>query len=129
MSVAQIAINAGITARQMANAIHARPVNAIAHLRLCAALGFDPLPQIPHPLVPPSDFDFVLLSLALRLKRRLLDQTQRECATAIGTSAKTVVDMERGRAHGIGVVLRTCDLSACIRSSISVLWCRVGMFP
>jgi DNA-binding XRE family transcriptional regulator len=108
ITLAQIATTAGITSRQMANALHARPVNAVAHLRLCAALGFDPLPEIPHPMVSPADFDFVVLSLALRLRRRLNNQTQRECAKAVGTSAKTIVDMERARAHSIGVLLRTC---------------------
>ena len=56
--VAQIAIRAGVSPRQMMNAQSGRPVATIAYLRICAAIGFDPLPAIPHPIPKPSDFDF-----------------------------------------------------------------------
>jgi hypothetical protein len=105
---AQITANAGVTPRQAANAISGRPVSAIAHLRLCASLGLDPLPQIAHPPVPPADFDAVVFALAFRLRRALLGHSERQAAAAMKVSPSTICRIENAHEMTITVVLKAC---------------------
>jgi len=104
-----IAKKAGVTVRQAANAICGRPVETISYLRICTALEFDPLPEIPHPLLgEPSDFIFGLFGSAFAIRRRLQNLTHRNAGQAIASAAATVVRIERGDVMSIGVVLRAC---------------------
>jgi hypothetical protein len=105
---AQITAAAGITPRQAANAITGRPISAIAHLRLCASLALDPLPEIAHPFVPPADFDAVVFALAFRLRRVLLGHIEREAAAAMKVSPSTVCRIENAHEMTITVVLKAC---------------------
>ena len=103
------ATQAGITTRQLANAICGRPVAANAYLRLSIALGFDPCPDLPHALpAAPCDFDFPFFAMAFRIARGLKDHNDRQAAEAIEVSASTVCRIEAGQAVLIGVLIRAC---------------------
>ena len=100
---------AGVSVMQLANAIMARPITAVAYLRLCVAYGFDPLPEIPHaPVGTPTDFDHCLLAIGFRLIRATNGHTVRDVGKLIGVSPVTVFRVEQGHAMSIGVVLRAC---------------------
>jgi hypothetical protein len=93
----------------MANAIAARPVGAVAFLRICAAIRFDPTPELLHPIPEPSDFDFGVFSLAFRLRRYLMGHNEKQAAKALGVFPGTIRHLERGDVALIGVVLRGCQ--------------------
>jgi hypothetical protein len=105
---ARIAALSGVSPRQAANAIMGRPVATVAHLRLCAALGLDPLPQFPHAQVAPADFDFVVFALAMRMARALKKHTEREAAAVMKVSPSTVCRIENAHEMTITVVLKAC---------------------
>ena len=109
--IAGIAVKAGVTARQMMNAQSARPVTTVAYLRICAAIRFDPAPDIPkYAAFPdtPSDFDFAFFSMAFWMKRGMNLHTDRQAAKLVGVSPSTICRIERGDAMFIGVVIRAC---------------------
>jgi DNA-binding XRE family transcriptional regulator len=105
---AKIAALAGVSPRQAANAIAGRPVSTVAHLRLCVALGLDPLPQFPHAQVAPANFDFVVFALAMRMARALKKHTEREAAAAMKVSPSTVCRIENAHEMTITVILKVC---------------------
>lgn len=99
---------AGITTRQLANAICGRPLCAVAYLRLCSALQFDPCPELLHPPIVPADFDFAYFAMGFRISRGLRGHTHKQAADAIGVSPSTVCRIEAGKVMFIGVVTRAC---------------------
>lgn len=104
-----IAAKAGVTARQVANLIVGRPVKTDAFLRLCVALGHDPMPHLPHSeLCRPAAFDFGLLAMGCVIRRGLNKHTVRDAADAIGISHVTVSRIENGHGMSISVVLAVC---------------------
>ena len=108
------ATKAGITTRQLANAICGRPVTANAYLRLAVALGFDPCPDLPHePLAGPCDFDYPFFAMAFRIARGLKGHNDRQAAEAIEVSASTVCRIEAAQAVLIGVLIRACRYIGC----------------
>jgi len=112
--VAKLARQAGISARQAANAMQGRPVAVSAFLRLCLAVGFDPLPSVPKPddfgVITGNygDFDFVRFALAFRIKRGLYGHTERQAGAAMERSAATISRIENAHELSIGVILRAC---------------------
>lgn len=105
----ELPVKAGVSARQVANAINGRPVATIAYLRLCMAIGLDPMPgRLLLARQRPCNFDFGMFSLGFRLRRRVNRHSEREAANLIGVSASTVCRIEAGTKMQIGVVLRTC---------------------
>jgi hypothetical protein len=105
---AQFAIRAEVGHRQMANAMQGRPVATVPYLRLAAASGFDPLPELDHPAVVPSDFDAAFFAVAMNMRRQLNHHTDRQAADAMGLSAATVCRIERGDSVNIGVIIKAC---------------------
>ena len=105
----RIAVKAGVTDRQMMNAQSGRPVATIAYLRICAAIGYNPLPSIPYDTPQPSDFDFAFFSMAFRMKRALSGHSDRNAAEVVNISPSTICRIERADAMFIGVVLRACE--------------------
>lgn len=107
--IPSIAAKAGVSARQVSNLIVGRPVKTIAFLRLCVALGHDPLPHLPHsPLARPADFDFAMLAMGCVIRRGLNKHTIRDAADAMGISHVTVSRIENAHGMSIAVVLAVC---------------------
>ena len=105
---AEIASEAGISARQIGNVIVGQPVGTVAVLRLCAVTGIDPLPEIEHQSISPGDFQFGFFALGFAIRRRLNNEDVRECARTIGVGPATILRIERGDVMSIGVVLKAC---------------------
>jgi DNA-binding XRE family transcriptional regulator len=100
---------AGVSAREMANAIEARPVNAIAYLRLCVAANYDPLPELPHARPPkPSDFDFSFFAAGFLMRRAINGHTDRQAGKVIDVAPATICRIESANVMSIGVVMRAC---------------------
>ena len=99
---------AGVTARQYANAQLGRPVAVVPFLRICAAVGHDPCPDLPHPMIEPANFDPVLFGMAFKVARGLRGHSDRQAGAAIEASAATVCRIERGDSVFIGVLIRAC---------------------
>ena len=100
---------AGVSVMQLANAIMARPVSTVAYLRLCIAYGFDPLPDLPRPLVVgPADFDPTMLAIGFRIIRHNNAHSVRDAGKHLGVSAFTISRIENAHVMSIGVVLRAC---------------------
>lgn len=101
---------AGVTPRQIANAEMGAPVATIPYLRLCMAIGYDPMPG--YQIVteqPPRDFEFHYFAIAFRITRGLKGHSDRQAAREIGVSASTICRIERGDKMFIGVVMRACS--------------------
>ena len=106
--VPKIAAAAGVSALQVANALKGRPVGASAYLRLCAACGYNPAPDLPFPRQPPSDFLFGFFGMGFFVIRGHKKHTDRQAAKIIEVAPATICRLERGDAVSIGVVLRGC---------------------
>lgn len=104
----QIGIDARVSSRQIANAVQARPVASIEFLRLCAAIGLDPLPDVPHAMVKPAKFDSGFFALALRLRLRLNKHSTRHAAHIVGVRPATISRAAAGDALSIGTLLKLC---------------------
>jgi hypothetical protein len=108
-ATAEFAHKAGITTRHAANALTGRPVATVPYLRICAALGFDPLPELSYRIPEPADFDFAFFAMGFKIARGLKGDKDRTAADAIGgISASTICRIELAHIMGIGVVLRAC---------------------
>jgi len=107
-NLGDVAKRAGVSPRELVNAINARPVNTIAFLRIAAAIGFDPCPELPHDLAVPADFSFDFFGMGLFMRRGLSKHSDREAAKFIGVAPSTICRIERGDTVSIGVVLRAC---------------------
>lgn len=104
----QIAVDAKVSSYQIANAVQARPVASVEYLRLCAVIGLDPLPEIPHEMVKPAKFDAGFFALALRMRRRLNKHSTRHAGHLVGVQAATISRAEAGDELSIGVLLKLC---------------------
>lgn len=104
-----IARQAGVTPRQASMARAGKPINAGAHLALCAAIGIDPVNGAARPEKALSpNVVWWLLSGALYITRHLRKLDQRAAADAIGISPATVCRVEQGQPVSIGVMLKVC---------------------
>jgi hypothetical protein len=107
--IARCAHRAGVTPREFANAQVKRPCPTIPFLRICVAIGHDPLPELPHKMPEkPSDFDFGFFSMAFRMKRAMLGLTEIGAGHALLVLPATIRRIERGDKLQISVVLRAC---------------------
>lgn len=105
----EVARQAGVTSRQASLARAGKPVNAGAHLALCAAVGVDPVDGRSRPAKALSaNVVWWLLSGALYITRHLKKLDQRAAAAAIGISAASVCRVERGHPVSIGIMLKVC---------------------
>lgn len=102
---------AGVSPKDFLNAQTGRPCPTIPFLRICVAIQHDPLPSIPYQMPEkPSDFDFLLLSIALRMHRGLTGQSRAQIAKALDVSPVTVRRIEEGKSSLVGVILRACTM-------------------
>jgi hypothetical protein len=101
--------HAGVAFSAACNAYCARPVDTVHYLRLCIAVGFNPMPEIPADLpFFPSDFDRKLLAAGLVIRRTLNRHSLRECGDAIGIGHTTVCHIEAGDPVSISAVFGAC---------------------
>jgi transcriptional regulator with XRE-family HTH domain len=104
-----VARRAGVPSRQASMARAAKPINAGAHLALCAATGIDPVDGTSRPIKQISpNIVWWLLSGALCITRSLQKLDQRAAAKVIGVSPATVCRVERGQPVSIGVLIKIC---------------------
>ena len=104
-----VAQHAGVTPRQASMARAGKPINAGAHLALCAATGIDPVNGKSRPVKELSpNVVWWLLSGALYITRSLKKLDQRSAAKFIGVSPATVCRVECGQPVSIGVLLKVC---------------------
>lgn len=109
--VANIAIRAGVSPRQMMNAQSGRPVATVAYLRICAAIRFDPAPELHSDewhWPEPQGFCFPQFAVGFRIRRNLKLHTEADAANAMGLSKSTVSRIENAHEMQIGVVLKAC---------------------
>ena len=105
----ELARRAGVTSRQVSLARAGKPVNAGAHLALCAATGIDPVDGRSRPAkVLSPNVVWWFLSGALYITRHPKKLDQRAAAEAIGISAASVCRIECGQPVSIGVLLKVC---------------------
>ena len=107
-NLGNVALKAGVAPRAMLNASMARPVNTVAYVRIAAAIGFDPSPELEHVRIPPSDFSFALFAMGFFVRRGANRHSDRAAAKLIDVSPSTISRIERGDVMSIGVVLRGC---------------------
>jgi hypothetical protein len=104
-----VARRAGVESRIASMARAGKPINAGAHLALCAATGIDPIDGRARPTKElSSNVVWWLLSGALYITRSLKKLDQRAAAKLIGVSPATVCRVERGQPVSIGVLLKVC---------------------
>ena len=105
-----LAERAGVPELSISLARAGRPVTADAFLRICAALPFDPAPDIRNAPAGPviGDFDHRTLGLGIRAKRFANKHSIRDGAKAIGVSVTTLSHMENGIPVSIENVLKGC---------------------
>jgi DNA-binding XRE family transcriptional regulator len=104
-----LAREARVTPRQVSLARSGKPINAGAHLALCAAVGIDPLDGGSRPVKALSpNVVWWVLSGALYITRHLKKLDQRGAAKVIGVSPATVCRVERGQPVSVGVMLKVC---------------------
>ncbi len=86
-----------------------KPVNAGAHLALCAAVGIDPVDGKPRPAkrVSPNVVWWVFAG-ALYITRGLKKLDQRAAAKIIEVSPASICRAERGRPVSIEVMIKLC---------------------
>ena len=109
--IERYAVLSGVSPREFANAQAGRQVATIPFLRICVAVQHDPLPELAHRMPErPSDFDFLLLAIALRMHRGLSGLSKAELAHKLDVSPVTIRRIEDSKASLIGVVLRVCTL-------------------
>jgi hypothetical protein len=107
----RIAKQARVSTRQMGNAWAARPVETGAYLRICAAINYDPCPDLRQPTTIEADgnFDPVLFAIGVRLVRALKHHSLREAATEMDVGAATVDRLEQADTMSVGTVLKACN--------------------
>ena len=104
-----VARRAGVPSRQASMARAGKPINAGAHLALCAATGIDPVDGKSRPTKQLSPtMAWWLLASALYVTRSLKKLDQRAAAKVIGISPATVCRVERGQPVSIGVLIKVC---------------------
>jgi transcriptional regulator with XRE-family HTH domain len=104
-----VARRAGVQSKLASMARAGKPINAGAHLALCAATGIDPVDGRPRPVKDLSpNVVWWLLSGALHITRSLQKLDQRDAAKVIGISPATVCRVEHGQPVSIGVLIKVC---------------------
>lgn len=98
----------GIEPRLIRRAVVGQQVNASTHLRLCAAIGIDPVTGNVAATKHVGDLHRTSLGSALRM-RRIVDKLRREpAAKQIGVSYATLRRLEYGEPVFIEAVLAAC---------------------
>jgi len=104
-----VAQRAGVQSRLASMARAGKPVNAGAHLALCAATGINPVDGTSRPIKQLSpNVVWWLLAGALYITRSLRKLDQRAAGKVIGVSPATVCRVERGQPVSIGVLIKIC---------------------
>lgn len=81
---------AGVGLADMSKAMRGRQVNVNAFLRLCAAIQYDPCPQIPHPMIEPGEFQPLQFAMAFTIKQGLARDNDSQAAARMGCTETTV---------------------------------------
>lgn len=99
---------AGFEPRLIKRAALGQPINASAHLQLCAWLGIDPVigNMAPHQVIGPLHMPS--LSAALRMKRFPAKVSLRAAAKKAKLSYSALGRIERGEPVSVGAILAAC---------------------
>ena len=106
--LSHLASKARITPFHAERAIRGRLVTTGPYLRLCVALGLNPLPEVPHAEPVLGDFDSVMLAMRLRLHRNFNDRSVVEAASESGLQIDSLSRLERADRMAIHYVLKAC---------------------
>jgi hypothetical protein len=98
---------ARITLNELRKAMTGKQVQVGSYLRICAAIGFDPCPDLPHPMVEPGDFNALAFAMAFRIKRGLRGHDYEEAGVAMGLKPATVRRIEYGNPTSVSVMIKS----------------------
>jgi transcriptional regulator with XRE-family HTH domain len=108
-ALVKLAVQAGVTPRQVSMARAGKPINAGAHLALCGAADVDPIDGSPRCVKTISlNVEWWLLATALCVTRGLRRLDQRNAAKVIGVSPSTVCRVEAGKPVSIANMVKVC---------------------
>ena len=99
---------AGIEWRLICRAWNGTPINADAHLKLCAVLGVDPVDGLPRSAGPVGPIHWPSLSAAVRIARFQRKWSLRRASKAARVSYSALGRIERGEIVSIESVLAVC---------------------
>lgn len=103
---------AGVSLDDLQKAMTGRQVPVNAFLRLCAALGYDPCPEIPHPMIEPGEFQPLQFALAFTIKQGLRKHNDAEAAHAIGCTDTTIRRIKWGGPLSVTIVVKASKYMA-----------------
>lgn len=98
----------GIEPRLIRRAIVGQSINASTHLRLCAAIGSDPVTQEAKPASRIGEFHRPSLASAIRIHRIVEKVRRRAAAERMGLKVPTLCRIEYGEPVSIEAVLIAC---------------------
>ncbi|RJP47920.1 MAG: GIY-YIG nuclease family protein [Anaerolineaceae bacterium] len=107
-AIDRLAAEAGVSPRIALRAASAIAVSADNYFRLCCAMGFDPVTRMRDEPRPVGRFDADMLSLGMRLARRLYGHTMRQAASSMHSSASGVCRLESGLQVSISTIINAC---------------------
>ena len=99
-------VKAGITLNDLRKAMTGKQIPVGSYLRLCAAMRFDPCPDLNHPMVEPGDFNALAFAMAFRIKRGLRRHDYEEAGDAMGVKPATVRRIEYGHPTSVSVMMK-----------------------
>lgn len=94
--------------RHAINGAKGHPTDAGDYLRLCAAIGIDPMDGHRDTSHVPGELDRKLFAAGVRLTRYGRKQTMRDAAKEMGMSATTLCMIENGMVRSIDSMLAAC---------------------
>ena len=97
---------AGITLNELRKAMTGKQIKVGSYLRICAAIGFDPCPDLPHAMVEPGEFNALAFAMAFRIKRGLRGHDYEEAGAAMGFKPATVRRIEYGNPTSVSVMMK-----------------------
>ncbi|RXF72095.1 hypothetical protein [Hansschlegelia zhihuaiae] len=111
LALRDFGVTSGVGYTVAERALEGRPIAALDHLRICAALGLDPATLEPPSADAPrfgGAILWVTFGAALTVARHLKGHDQRTAAMEASVSLATVSRAEHGRALGAAIYLRLC---------------------
>lgn len=103
-----MANRAGVEPKLARRAWRGRPINASAYLKLCAALGIDPLAFDAVDGDRIGNISYASLGIAVTMYRLQHQLTLRDAAVVLGVSYVTVSRIERAQSISVGSLLVIC---------------------
>lgn len=106
--VEALAARGGVPAREAGRLAIGFNVSAPDFLKLCAALGVDPMTAAASHPCRIGDLDRALLGAGMQIQRRLRGDSYRKAARVAMLSYSAILRVERGEITSVRTVLRAC---------------------